>query len=752
MPTLHHRFRFPLPCLSLLGVIVGLPRAASAEPAPELVADQSGEAAADSAMLETGDEPEVEITILVTRLQRTAGAVHAIDQRQLERFEYDDAHAILAQVPGVYIRQEDGMGLRPNLGIRGGNPDRSKKVTLMEDGVLIGPAPYSASAAYFTPLMTRMSSVHVIKGPAAIAYGPQTVGGAIDFISRPIPFQTAGALDVAIGEFGYDKVHGHFGSSNEQVGFLIEGVRLSSTGFVDLPNGGDTGSTRNEWMAKASYIIEPGAEITNELRLKLTYSDEVSNETYLGLTDADFRVDPYRRYAASALDQMQSHRKSIVLTHVLDVPEWSLQVETNAYRHDVDRAWSKLNRLGGGAISNVLRSPEEPLNAAYYGVLTGDFDSTSRADTLYIGPNDRTLVTQGVQTVLRLGGAAGPLSHQLEAGVRLHNDEVRRLHTESGYLMTGGELVPNDEAVLVTARNGAATTALALHALDAISLHDLTLTPGIRVELIGSSADDRLTGESRDAFTYALMPGLGAYYGLTSELGVLAGVYRGFSPPAPASDEHVDPEYSINYEAGVRYGAGPARAELIGFFSDYSNLTDVCTRSSGCLTESLDRQFDAGAAQIYGFEAFLAHDLRLGPVRLPFTTAYTFSRGEFASSFDSLDPVYGAVAAGDEIPYLPRHQVSSTLGVESERLGGVVGINYVSPMREEAGSEPLAQAWVTDEQLWLDAGLHGRVVGPLVLYANLRNVLGSQNIVGRRPYGARVNPPRWLQVGVKLAF
>ncbi len=726
------------------------PQAPARPPSDSAVSDApvSDALAAEQA---SADESLADVTIVVSRLAQTAGSVHVLDEPQLERFEYDDAHAILGHVPGVYVRQEDGMGLRPNIGIRGGNPDRSKKVTLMEDGVLIGPAPYSASAAYFTPLMTRMTGVRVIKGPSAIAYGPQTVGGAVDFISRRIPLQAEGAVDLAAGEYGYTKAHGHFGWSNDQLGFLVEGVRLGTTGFAELPSGADTGSTRNEWMVKAAYRLDPGAEIDNELRLKLTYSDEVSNETYLGLTDADLRARPYRRYPASALDQMNLHRTSMVLTHVLDAPRWSLRLTTNAYRHVLERAWNKLNRMGGASVAGVLQNPDEPLNAAYYGVLTGELDSTTRADTLYIGPNDRTLVSQGVQTVLSLEQDGRWLSHRLEAGVRLHHDEIRRLHTESGYLMTGGELVPDGEATLTTARNAASTTAVALHVVDALTLGPLTVTPGVRVELMAFSTEDQLLGASGGSFTHAILPGISAYLGLWHDLGVLAGVHRGFSPPAP-SGEDVQPELSVNYEAGLRYAAGRSRAELIGFYNDYSNLTDVCTQSSGCVTESLDRQFDAGEAHIYGVEAFASHELPLGPLSVPLMAAYTFTRGQFDNSFQSLDPIYGNVAQGDQLPYLPRHQLAATVGVESERVSGVAGLNYVAPMREEPGSEALAAAWSTDRQLWLDAGVRARVLGPLTLYANLRNMLGSANIVGRRPYGARVNAPRWLQLGAKVEF
>jgi Fe(3+) dicitrate transport protein len=126
------------------------------------------------------------VTVVGTPEKSTPGSAHVIKTRQLERFEHDDAHAVLAPVPGLYSRGEDGIGLRPNIGIRGVNPDRSKKVALMEDGIPFAPAPYSAPAAYYFPLVTRMAAVRVIKGPAALSYGPQTIGGAIDLVTRPV--------------------------------------------------------------------------------------------------------------------------------------------------------------------------------------------------------------------------------------------------------------------------------------------------------------------------------------------------------------------------------------------------------------------------------------------------------------------------------------------------------------------------------------------------------------------------------------
>jgi Fe(3+) dicitrate transport protein len=693
--------------------------------------------------------PVTEVTVGGTRLSRLPGSAQVITKKQLERLEYDDAQAILQRVPGVYVRQEDGIGLRPNLGLRGGNPDRSKKLTLMEDGVLFGPAPYTAPAAYYFPLMTRMTSVRVVKGPSAIAYGPQTVGGAVDLISRPIPDRTSGGVDLAFGQYGYSKLHAFAGTSDERAGFLLEGVRLSGGGFKELPNGGDTGSTRHDVMGKVSYVLDPRATDRHEVGVKLSYADEVSNETYLGLSDADFRKDPYQRYAASALDRMQNHRLSMVATHRFETPSSSLRLHTTAYRHEYTRIWRKLNRMGLADLAGVVRNPAA--NANYFEVLKGRADSSNVAENLWIGPNDRAFVSQGVQQVLSFEKAVGPVSQRIELGFRIHHDRIERRHSESSFLMLGGNLVPERVPERVVAANDEESHALALHVIDTVSIGRLTLTPGARVELVRSSSADFLAGTQESALIRALMPGAGAHYGITEEVGILAGIYRGFSPPPPADANHLTPEYSVNYEAGSRYQDGPLRAELIGFFNDYSNMTSTC--SLICDEEEVGRQFSAGTVRVYGLEALAAHDvpLPLG-LTLPVLASYTLTHGRFQQTFESADPIYGSVVAGDELPYLPRHQLAVTASVEHARATGTVAVTYVSAMREEAGSEPLEQSLATDEQLLVDASGSVRLFSGLSVYANLRNVLGGAFIVSRRPYGARPNAPRWLQVGGKLAF
>ena len=139
-----------------------------------------------------------------------------------------------------------------------------------------------------------------------------------------------------------------------------------------------------EWMFKARFVPDPTASLHNELDLKLGYSDETSDENYLGLTDADLRARPNRRYLSSKFDRMQNHRTQIVLEHVMQ-PSPELELKTSLYRMDFSRTWRKLNGFVGADIADVLADPDSARNSIYYGVLTAALDASTSDETLLIG-------------------------------------------------------------------------------------------------------------------------------------------------------------------------------------------------------------------------------------------------------------------------------------------------------------------------------------------------------------------------------
>ena len=203
-------------------------------------------------------EPALEEVLIIgskTAAKNVSGSANFISEQDLERFDQIDLRKVLNQVAGVYIREEDGFGLRPNIGIRGAAAERSQKVTIMRDGVLITPAPYSAPAAYYIPNVSRIASVEVLKGPAATAYGPHTVGGAINLASPSIPEGgSEGFVDLSVGSDGYYKGQASYGATNGNFGYVFDLLSYGADGFkwVDRSNQ-DTGFERNDIGIKLAY-------------------------------------------------------------------------------------------------------------------------------------------------------------------------------------------------------------------------------------------------------------------------------------------------------------------------------------------------------------------------------------------------------------------------------------------------------------------------------------------------------------------
>ncbi len=684
---------------------------------------------------------------------RLGGSATVVGQEELETLEYDDPHSVLLAVPGLYVRTEDGFGLRPNIGLRGVNPERSKKVTLMEDGVLFGPAPYSAPAAYYFPLMSRMTGVEVFKGPATLLYGPQTIGGAVNLRTRSVPTLPEGGVDLSYGLYRSRKAHFHYGASNRWGGFLFEGLDVASEGFKRIDaSSRTTGFHRTDFMLRGYVQTNPNADVYHRLELKVGFGRERSNETYVGLSRADFEADPYRRYASTERDRMRWWRTSAQLGWRMEVGD-HVNLTTDVYRHDFDRSWVRLNRFGdpSATIRSVLADPTGR-RAVFYDVLTGAQDSSSADEELYVIDNHRRFVSQGGQTRLRLDFDTGDVSHDVEVGFRLHQDEINRDHVEEGFAMIERTLVPNGTGPIVQADNEGWAFAFAGYLVYGLEVAGLTMTPGVRTEIVKTRFNDSLAGNRQSEVRPVALPGIGLRYAVTEHLGVLGGVHRGFSPVSPGQSPDVKPELSVNYELGVRYSdADRGRLlELIGFFNDYSNLTGQCAFSSGCTPEMLDRQFNGGAVFVWGVEAVASWRFEVGRWSVPVRATYTYTGSRFRSDFESEDPTFGSVREGDELPYLPRHQGQLQLGAEHARGGARVVATYVGEMREEASQA--SDGLRTDDFLMVDLVGWVQLRKEVRTYLRFENVLNQQPVVSTRPFGARPLRPFMVHAGFKVDF
>ena len=681
-------------------------------------------------------------------LPRTVGSAHLLDEEALATYAYDDIHRVLGRVPGLYLRGEDGFGLRPNIGLRGANSDRSQKVTLMEDGVLFGPAPYAAPAAYYFPLLARMQGVEVYKGPAAVPYGPQTIGGAINLLSAPLPEEFRAQAGLAVGSDGYRRAQGLLGQRWERQALQAELVHIGSEGFKRLPRDQDTGFGKTEGLLKWGRPLAGG-----ELQLRAGAAREYSNETYLGLTEADFRAAPERRYLASERDRMDWDWQGLRA-------DWSRalaggQLLLTAYDHRFSRAWTKFNNFRGADVRNVLAQPDTPSNRLYYESLTGatDTDPTLADDDLLIGTNDRDFRSSGLQGRWDRALSGGEWAQQWSLGLRLHSDRITRLHDEDSFEIQDGALLRNTVPRAITADNTGRAEALALWARDELSRGRWTLVPGLRVEHVRVEFADRRAGE-REAQDYTVwLPGLGLHFAQSAQLSWLAGLHRGFSPASPGLNR-AEPELAWNAEAGLRWrDARFGRWEAIAFYSDYENLSAVCTFSAGCDDAVLGQQTNAGRVRVHGLELVAERRFALpAGLSLPAALSYTYTQGEFREAFTSANPQFGTVAVGDELPYVPEQQASLSLGLEGARwqLEGVA--RYVAAMRDSAGSGPIPPASGSDAYTVVDLAARVFIDAQWTLQARADNLLDREYVSARRPFGARPGKPRSLPLGVEYRY
>ena len=680
-----------------------------------------------------------EITIIGTQesVRDIAGTGAIIGSAQIRDELATDVNQLLKTIPGTYIREEDGYGLRPNIGIRGATSERSAKITLMEDGVLIAPAPYAAPAAYYFPTLSRMHAVEVLKGASQLRYGPQTTGGVINLVSTPIPETASGRLQLVYGQDNQTDILANYGGQVGSFGFSLETAQRSGDGFKTIDR-----SNRNAGYKIADYVAKLSWQGTDHaLRLKAQYSEEESDETYLGLTDIDFAQSADRRYGLSTPDQMANDHKGISVAW-----EWQLATDvaltTTAYRNEFHRDWFKLS--GGGKLVSAANQGDADAQA----VLDGEQDSLG----LSYKHNNRRYVSEGLQT--NVAWDIG--SHSMSLGARYHQDEVDRLQPTEKYDQINGDLLYRGTTTPSSSNNRIQEAdALALWITDAWMINDaLRLDLALRHERIDTSevryADLGRTNiaSHRDNDVSIWLPGVAALYQIDDQWSLLAGIHRGFSPLGGSAKSTEKPETSVNYEMGVRYD-GAWFAEVVGFYSDFSNKAESCSNSQPCSNGAVGGTFVTGEAVIAGVEVQLGHIFQTGDIAWPISLAYTYSHAEA-----SRDNVQSGVLDGDELASVPSNTLSMRMGAEvGARWDSYAVVKYTDSMCVKVScNREVSPFGETEGFVVIDLASRYAFSESLSAFVKLENALDERAIVSRQPDGARPNKPRTAMIGVEWMF
>ncbi len=687
------------------------------------------------------------------------GSAYYLSSEEIKKFNYTDVNRTLRNVPGVNIYEEDGFGLRPNISLRGTSPERSAKITVMEDGVLIAPAPYSAPSAYYFPTIARMQAVEILKGSSQVQYGPYTTGGAINMISTEVPDKFGIFVNSSYGSFQSGRVHAQLGDSRKNFGYSVEYLNYSSNGFKDLDNGADTGFDKNDLVAKFKVNTNPEAKLGQEFEVKFQYSDENSDETYLGLTQEDFDATPFRRYAGSQEDEMTTEHFQFMGTHTLKFSDY-FRITTTGYYNDFSRNWYKVDFVTVGGeregIGSIFNDPDA--FASYIDLVTGDVNSGTD-DTLNARANNRNYYAAGVQTKFDYHWTGENTFHDIEVGLRYHFDEEDRFQWIDDYAMVDGVMQLVNAGIPGTNANRVSDArAFSSYAMYKFKYKNLTLTPGLRYENItlrrrnyGNNDVDR-TGidlAERENKVDVFIPGIGFNYNFQN-LSVFGGVHKGFSPPSNQPGE--DAEESVNYELGSRFSFGGITGEIVGFYNDYSNLLGSDLAATGG-TGSLD-QFNAGEVRVQGIEVLLNYNFLSSSenLQMPLTFGYTLTDTEFLNSFGSEDDLWGEVTAGDELPYIAKHQFNATLSLEHDKFDINLSGKYNGEFRTEAGRGTIPANELVPSNFILDLGGRYRFTDHIALTANMINVLDESYAVARVPAGLRPGHPFGIYAGLELRY
>jgi Fe(3+) dicitrate transport protein len=719
---------------------------------------------------------EVKVVGSKSNIKQIAGSAAYIDASEIQKQNYDNVDRVLRKVPGVYTREETGQGLFPNISIRGVDPGRSTKVTIMEDGILTAPAPYSAPAAYYSPTIGRMSGLEVLKGSSQVRYGPRTTGGVINYLSTNIPTQEEYYLKATFGTFGEIRNHLYFGNTihtdSGNFGYLIENYDRRNEGFrhinetADFRNGNDNNGLKNtEPMVKMSF--EPNTERYQRFEFKFGYTKREANETYLGLNESLFKQDPFQRLAASRFDKLESEHFRTYLRHFFEMSD-KTNIVTTAYGNHFFRNWQKSHdcRSTASSLSTCLSSD------AGLALLNG-----TGAGTWRLRNNNRNYYLYGIQTRATHTTTIGATEHKFSAGVRYHYDQIRRFQFNEDYTQdsTGVITSRSDGAPGSAGNRRQKTTALAINLEDEIKYGKWTVKPGVRYEHLWQRFQ-RFAPESEQdrERNYGVVTGGGnANYKLNDRQDVFGGVFRGVSTPDPSGatktgTERVEEETSIGYEFGTRY-TRPEHGfstELIGFWTDFDDLVvSAITGASGALEGETS---NLGEVRSRGIEFQVQYDPAVSrgwSFNNPWYFTFTYTNAEFTSEAASAaldeENIFTGAKDGNEVPYVPEIQFAIGTGFEFEKFSINIdgqyidetfgtGNNATTEVNLSGAADP--RFGLVDDVFLLDVSMAYQFNANVKAFTNFRNVTDETYIASRLPHGIRAGAPFQMFGGMEFHF
>lgn len=673
----------------------------------------------------------------VDALRLIPGSAELINQKDLSEMIPVTGNEMIKKISGVHISEEEGMGLRINLGIRGLDPDRARTVHVLEDGVPVSLAPYGEPEMYYTPSIERISNIELLKGSGSILFGPQTIGGVLNYITSDPPQSEETKIALRAGNNGFLIGNASFGNTFDNLGFRI-GVLHKEADKI-----GTTEFRINDITSKVNLNFQDGSK----LGIKFSAYDESSNSTYIGITQTMYDRGEYFTVVAPN-DRLSVRRYSVSLSHHTTIGN-SFILKTTAFGYTTTRNWLR---------QDFSRSKTSNLT----GVIWGDTSIAGGAIYMKNSTNQRNrqFEVAGIEPRFFTTYKISNIESQLEGGIRfLFERAFEQSVKGKKFDALSGDLT-NDEI-----RTGYAGS---FFLQNKILFSDLfSLTPGIRLEQFtfertinrASSKDTSIFGTDK---LFEIIPGIGLNYNIGNTSTIFAGVHKGYAPPRikdaidnSGNSLKLEAERSWNYELGIRTKIFDAiKFEATVYRLDFSNQVIPVSVSSGGSGTGLT---NGGKTLHQGFESSIGVDLT-SIFNLNFGLNYTGNVTISSSKYNSDRFVSSVNVNGNKLPYAPEFLFNNSLHLQFlQSLSATLGINKVGKhFGDELNTEessPNGEIGKIPSYTIFDLTLkYSLDYYNSQIFIAVKNLTDERYIASRRPQGIKVGLPRFISAGFELTL
>ncbi|NIE76433.1 TonB-dependent siderophore receptor [Pantoea sp. Ap-967] len=639
------------------------------------------------------------------------GARDVVRREEFERSGASTAREVLNRMPGVNAPDNNGTGshdLALNFGIRGLNPRLASRSTVLMDGIPVPFAPYGQPQLSLAPVsMGNMDAVDVVRGGGAVRYGPQNVGGIVNFVTRAIPEQ---ATFKAAMQNQISPSSSHDGFKNS-ANLLVGGTNDNGLGGALLYSGVRGGDWRERSDTQIDDLILKGKlqlDEANSLHAMAQYYDGEAQMPG-GLSSADFDADPYQ--STRLKDKFWGRRTLVNVGY--DYKQDDRQFSVNSF------------------FTKTLRS--------------GYLDQGS-----FVSLSPREYWVRGIETRFSQGLALGDSWHELGMGYRYVN--------EAGHELRYREATSADRLPTTASRNDrdtrGSTEAHALYLDDRIDIGRWTITPGIRYEMIDSAQNNLLNGQRYQGSYNTALPALNVMYHLTDRWNLYANTEGSFGSvqysqmPNRVSSGEVKPEKARTWEVGSRYDSGDLQAEVGLFLINFDNQYES--------NQTNDSVIARGETRHQGFETSVRYALDgLSPALAGFDVHASYAFVDATIREDGPNK-------GNQVPFSSRHKgnlgVGYTDGPWQLNLdGSFQSSQYADNANTRAESADGSTGRIPGYMLVSTRA--GYDFGPQL--SNLKVAVGVKNLFNREYYtrsfddnnkGKYVGEPRTLYVQTSVEF